>query len=156
MSSSSMDSLYFCILCTRPKSCFGGLNERWAATLFQDLEFSHFLFTYSRALNAHNIFFYLFPDLEFSHFLFIYSRALNAHNIFLSIPGPWILTISIYLVSGLEYYLKYFLSILVPRILTFSIYNWCFAHITVRFHHMELLVLLTNLLQSWDTILPKL
>ena len=29
-----MDSLYFCILCTRPKSCFGGLNERWAATLF--------------------------------------------------------------------------------------------------------------------------
>ena len=25
---------HFCILCTRPKSCFGGLNERWAATLF--------------------------------------------------------------------------------------------------------------------------
>ena len=24
---------HFCILCTRPKSCFGGLNERWAATL---------------------------------------------------------------------------------------------------------------------------
>ena len=24
----------FCILCIRPKSCFGGLNERWAATLF--------------------------------------------------------------------------------------------------------------------------
>ena len=25
---------FFCRLCTRPKSCFGGLNERWAATLF--------------------------------------------------------------------------------------------------------------------------
>ena len=25
---------HFCILCIRPKSCFGGLNERWAATLF--------------------------------------------------------------------------------------------------------------------------
>ena len=25
---------HFCILCTRPLSCFGGLNERWAATLF--------------------------------------------------------------------------------------------------------------------------
>ena len=24
---------HFCILCTHPKSCFGGLNERWAATL---------------------------------------------------------------------------------------------------------------------------